>query len=343
MKVPEYMQEAEKRERRGKWVGVAVVALCVVNAAALVVGLYGMRRGEVGGREMAGWDAAQQRALAAKLLTEGMRERAIEAFEKYLAMGGASSSDVANVSYLMGKANMELQRYEEALACFYRAELADGGSKAAADARRAVIVCLERMGRMVDARYALDKETALRRSGVTQEVRGVVVAKIGDEEITAGDVHDYIQRLPEREQKRLDTAQGRDEVLRQMVMERLLYKKGQLAGLDRDGEVRRQVAEVERQLVVQRVVKEELGRRVQVDEADVRNYFEANKGKFEKRKAVDGGTNEVVETPRFEVVRSEVERAYRAEKEQRAMEELMGELMKAYRVEVYAERLREGK
>lgn len=343
MKVPEYMQEAERGERGVRWVVVAVAALCVVNAAALVVGLYGMRRGEAAGRNGNGWSAAQQRALAAKLLTEGMRERALEAFEKYLGMGRAGSSEVANVSYLMGKANMELQRYEEALECFYRAELADRGSKAAAEARRAAIVCLERMGRMVDARYALDKETALRRSGETQEVRGVVVAKIGDEEITAGDVHDYLQRLPAREQQRLDTAQGREEALRQMVMERLLYKKGQLAGMDRDGDVRRQVAEVERQLVVQRVVKEELGRRVKVDDADVRNYFEANKEKFGKRKAGEGGTNDVAETPRYEVVRSEVERAYRLEKEQRAMEELLGELMKAYRVEVYGERLREGK
>jgi len=339
MKVPEYMREKEKRAGGMEGTHVIlglVIGLCVINVAVLVGGWQVVRSERREGREGRGWSAWQERTWAAKLLAEGLREQAVEAFERYIARGEVSSSEVANVSYMMGKAMMEEGRYEDALGYFYRAEVADGGSKAAAEARRAVVVCLERLGRMVDARYALDRETALQRGGATQEVRGVVVAKVGDEEITMGEINDYIQRMPAGRQKEMDTAGGREEVLRQIVMERLLYKRGQMAGIDRSAEVKKRVAEIERQMIVERVMKEEIERRVKVTDEEVRKYYEGNKGRFGK---VEGGTNGVVEVPRFEVVRGEVERAYRAEKEREAVEQMVEEMMKAYRVEIYAERL----
>ena len=337
MKVPEYMQVKRAGRLDVMHVVLAlVIGLCVINVVALVAGWHVVRSERRAGCEGRGWSAWQERMLAAKLLTEGLREQAVEAFERYIARGEVSSSEVANVSYIMGKAMMEEGRYEEALGYFYRAELADGGSKAGAEARRAVVVCLERLGRMVDARYALDRETALQRSGATQEVRGVVVAKVGDEEITMGEVNDYIQRMPAGRQKEMDTVRGREEVLRQIVMERLLYKRGQMAGIDRSAEVKKRVAEIERQMVVEQVMKEEMERRVKVTDEEVRKYYEGNTGRFGK---VEWGTNGVVNVPRFEVVRGEVERAYWAEKEREAVEKMLEEMMKAYRVEIYVERL----
>lgn len=342
MTEPEYMRWGERREE-GKWRTAGKVVLGMVVGGLVVVIVWWVTGwwGEgVEGDAEAGWDAARQRALGAKLLTEGLKEQAIRAFERYLEMGGVGSSEVANVSYLLGKTCMELGRYEEALVHFYRANLAEAGGKVAAEARRAEVVCLERMGRLVDARYALDRETALRGGG-TQEVRGVVVAKIGEENVTVGDVHDYLQRLPRERQREMDTARGREDILRQLVAERLLYKKGQMAGIDRLPEVRREVEGVMRGIVVRRVMEEEVKKRVKVGEDEVRRYYERNRDRF--KRSVSDGTNEVAEVPAFEVVRGDVERAYVAEAEARAMEEVLGELMRAYRVELYPERLEGGR
>ena len=286
MSTPEYMKGAaqggqaahdDRHARRATVLTMVNIALTGALGVMMVALLAPRMAPEPAG---GGWPAAQQKELAVKLNTEGLSDRAVEAFETYLRQYTVDSGEVARVSYLMGKIRCDQQRYEDAMACFHRAQIAEPGGQAASDAGRQMVTCLDRLGRSYDARYALDQQTALRASARTQDVRSAVVAKIGDEQITLRDVENELQKLPAAQQAEAEKPEGKLDFLKQHITQKLLFKKGLVLGVDRQADVRERVAAIERQLVVRQLLDDEIKKRVTIESGDVKLFYEANPGMF---------------------------------------------------------------
>jgi tetratricopeptide (TPR) repeat protein len=224
----------------------------------------------------AGWSSAQQRAYATKLLSEGLHDKAVEQFDVYLNSGGIGSQEVAAVVYTIGKIRFDQARYDDALAAFYQVELADAASPMREQAARYVVTCLERLGRGIDARNALDRQTALHPSAVNSNTRASVVARIGDEEITTGNLRDLLQTLPPDEQEQFASPAAQRTLLRQYVTQRLLALKARTLGLDAATDVRRRVAQFEDSVLVRHFLDQELAKEISVSPADVKLYYEAH-------------------------------------------------------------------
>ena len=286
MSKPEYMKDelheagarhARRHARHALLLGVANIMATFTLAALMIVWLVSGAKSDATQR---GWSADQQRALAARLHTDGMSDRAFAAFSKYLDQYSLSSTEVARVSYLMGEIKFDQQRYDDAIECFYRAGVADPSSSQAAEAGRKIVTCLDRLGRTIDARYALDRETALHTP--TQDVRGAVVAKVGNDAVTLREVQNEIQKLSPAQQQELSKPERQAEFLRQYVAQRLLFKKGMALGIDRKTDVRDSVAALERQLVVQSLLDDEVKKRAIVERGDVKLFYEAHPELFTK-------------------------------------------------------------
>jgi peptidyl-prolyl cis-trans isomerase C len=104
---------------------------------------------------------------------------------------------------------------------------------------------------------------------------GEVVARYGDHVLTADELSAELGRLPERS-RRLMSAEGRKRYVENLALNDLLYDEGARQGYASDPEIERQVSDLRKRLVVQRVVRGLQAAPVVSDE-EVQKYYDDNR------------------------------------------------------------------
>jgi len=107
---------------------------------------------------------------------------------------------------------------------------------------------------------------------------GEVVATYGDQKLTADELVVELQRLPQRSRATMD-ADGRKRFVENYVLNDLLYAEGMRQGLGTDPDIDRQVNDLRRRLVVQRVVRK-LQDMPPVTDDQVQAYYDANADRY---------------------------------------------------------------
>jgi len=107
---------------------------------------------------------------------------------------------------------------------------------------------------------------------------GEVVARYGEAQLTSDEIVLELQRLPARSRATMD-AEARKRFIENYVLNDLLYREGVAQGLASDPDIERQVNDLRRRLVVQRIVKK-LQDLPPVTDEQVKAYYDANGGKY---------------------------------------------------------------
>jgi len=107
---------------------------------------------------------------------------------------------------------------------------------------------------------------------------GRVIAKFAGETFTEGEFRDEMSRLSRRARGALSDAERRRQFVDNYVLSRLIYKKGVAQGFDTDPEVLKQLEDLKRRLVIQRVMQEQ--QTTPVDDAEVQAYYDAHSAEF---------------------------------------------------------------
>ncbi|MGB5892128.1 MAG: hypothetical protein WBH75_19390, partial [Thermoanaerobaculia bacterium] len=165
-----------------------------------------------------------------------------------------------------------------------------------------------------------------------------VVARIGEDRIYRSDFERALDDLPAELSRSVVGAEARAQYLQNYVGEELLWRKAVKLEMDKDPEVQRRQELVLKKLVVGKFLEEEIAAKIEVDEADLRNYFEASRQLYQPP-AEEG---KAVAERSFEEVRPIVERDYRMLKLQSLYEEAIAGELAAEEVELFPERLEEG-
>ena len=76
--------------------------------------------------------------------------------------------------------------------------------------------------------------------------------------------------------------------------------------------------------MVQRVLEDEIGKKISADPADIKNYYEANKTKFNKP---------------FAEITKQVEEEYKMQKGQMLYSNLMEDILKTEDVKIFADKM----
>jgi peptidyl-prolyl cis-trans isomerase C len=108
--------------------------------------------------------------------------------------------------------------------------------------------------------------------------QGEVVARYGDGTLSAEDLVVELQRLPQRSRAQMD-AEARKRFVENYVLNDLLYREGLREGLGNDADIERQVTDLRRRLVVQRVVRK-LQDLAPVTDEQVQAYYDANGDRY---------------------------------------------------------------
>lgn len=108
--------------------------------------------------------------------------------------------------------------------------------------------------------------------------QGEVIATYGDDSLTSDELLIELQRLPQRSRAMMD-ADARKRFVENYVLNDLLYEEGKAQGLADDPDIDRQVNDLRRRLVVQRVVRK-LQDVPPVTDEQVQAYYEANGDRY---------------------------------------------------------------
>jgi tetratricopeptide (TPR) repeat protein len=276
----------------------------------------------------------QTRQVAAKLQAAGALEEAAALYERYLRTGEMPSETRVGIAYSLGNNYLQAGELEKALRWYYEAETL-GAGKLDEELAAKIVQSLERLGRFHAAQTALESRVQLDPDTVHRAADDPVVARIGEDEIRRSEIDRALDDLPPEMAAGFASREARGEFLQKYVADELLWRKASKLQYDVDPEVQRQHAGLLKQLAVARFVEREVLSKVEVDEADLRNFFEANKERY-RRSVAEG---EPTQERSFEEVRPLAERDYRLQKMQSAYQQLIDSELATKEVELYPENL----
>jgi peptidyl-prolyl cis-trans isomerase C len=110
------------------------------------------------------------------------------------------------------------------------------------------------------------------------EDRGSAIAKFGGEAFTEQDLREEIDRLNRRSRQALEDGDRLKQFVENQVLARLIYHEGEKRGFADDPEILRQVSDLERRLVIQKVMQEQQS--APVTDEEVKAYYDSNPEEF---------------------------------------------------------------
>ena len=238
-----------------------------------------------------------------------------------LDAGKLDKSKQANVNYIVGDIYLNyLNDYENAAARFVKAKFLNPGSELKDKINKNLVICFERMGRSLEAQKQLEQSTELSQTE-TEKKGGVVVARIGDREITMTDLENEIEKLPPSVQTQFKDKKGKLKFLQQYVGAELLYDTALRRGFDKDKDVIEGAFQMKKQLMINKLLTGEIPQDIQASESEIKLYYDAHKEDFKDKK--------------LDEVKSQIESELKRQKQQEAYNKLVMKMMEAEKVKIY--------
>ncbi|NOZ60819.1 MAG: hypothetical protein GXO74_03975 [Calditrichaeota bacterium] len=277
------------------------------------------------------------REYANELYNRQLFKQSAEAYISYLKNYKLDDKQQANVSYTVGDIFFErLRDYENAMTYYIRAKYFNPGKDLKRSIDQKIIACQERLGHPEEAQQTLSEATSLEPEKVKKKRPGAVVALIGAKQITQGDIDFELSQLPQSIRNQYQSKDKKVEFLKQYILTELLFDSAKRKGLDKDSEVIDAAFQAKKQIMVQKLLQQEIEQKVKIDPEDVQLYYQANKDKY-VQKDKDGN---VVRQLSFNEVQQQVARDLTMERQQQVYEELVQKLMQAEGVKIYDDRLK---
>lgn len=277
-------------------------------------------------------DGEKVREYANALYNRELYDQAIREYQRYLDIYDVDEQQRANVNFIIGNIYFDrLADYENAMAFYLKVKHIFPESNVLPQVDKRIVACLERLQRTADAKQALDEATALEPESVVQSQPGTVIARIGDREITSGDLEYAIEQLPEYLQSQFEDKQGKMNFLQQYIANELFYDAAKRQELDQDKNVIEGTFQAKKSLMVQKYLENEIASQIEISIDDVDLYYRANKDNYTEK---DEEGNVIRQKP-FEEVQQEAAEDLVLEKQQKALDDLLERMMTAEKVEIY--------
>ena len=275
--------------------------------------------------------------LANAYYTNGLYEAAAQEYLDYLDNYQVDANRRANTYYTIANIYFErLNDYKQALTYFFKVKYLYPESSLQGELGKKIVSCLERLNKSADAVRVMEQEAALDKESVKDNLPGKVVAEIGSRKITQGDLDFEISKLPTYMQDQFKDKSHKKEYLQQYILQELLYDKAKRQELDKDKSVIEGTFRAQKALMAEKILQDELKDKVKIEPSDVELYYMAHKDKYAEKN--DKG--EVVRQKEFNEVRQQVAQDLAMDRQQKAYQELLAQLMKAQDVKIYEDRVR---
>ena len=268
------------------------------------------------------------RKIASKLRAAGAIDEAAALYTQVLNSSPAETNRT-QIAYSLAELYIESAQFEKALRWLYEAEISPSPDLKSEVAAK-IVYCLERLGRVHAAKAALNASTQITsQAPVNRSADDVVVAKIGNQEIYYSELQRALDDLPPELSKQFGQANGKPAFLKKYVADELMWRKAQKLQYDQDPETQRQLSSLVKHIVVGKFVEKEVAEKIEMNPADVKNFYEANKERFKK-------DNKQLS---FQEAQEQVTASYRMMKMQAAYGQMIENELAAGDVSLYTENL----
>jgi tetratricopeptide (TPR) repeat protein len=219
----------------------------------------------------------RHKKLASELRDNHLYQAAVEEYRKILDYDDLEPSVRANINYLIGRLYFEnIEDYDQAAAYYVRARALDPEGSFMSELSRNLVASLEKSGNIVNARRQLTRATDIDVEPASDS--DVIVAKIGDMPVWLSQVDDAIETLPPNLQREVtNSRQSKVDFMHQYVASELLYHAALRENMESDPEIKRKAQQFKRQLLIEKYVLANVIPKIQIDTADVRNFYVANR------------------------------------------------------------------
>ena len=188
------------------------------------------------------------------------------------------------MSYSLGELYEEEGHLEKAISWFYKVELLDPQSTYVTEANKKIVTLLEKLKKFGAAKAFIKDKTTLSTNKDNQKRKGaVVVAQVGDQKIYDYQLNEYLDSFQAQGRKDLKSSKVKQELLQKYVIDQILWQKSKRLGLEKEPDFVKKLENITKQLLVEKLLKDEVEKKIKVDEVDLKNYYKANKEKFTRK------------------------------------------------------------
>ncbi|RKX19851.1 MAG: hypothetical protein DRP51_06695 [Candidatus Zixiibacteriota bacterium] len=301
-------------------ISILALAVSLVTMILLLYMLFGQNGSSSGN------DYSTLKSLAGELADNNLYQAAIDEYKTVLDNPGLENETRANINYMIGRIYFDnLADYENAAACYIRARRLNPEGSFYDEAGRKLIACLEKMGRILDAKRELDKTVNI-DSIYTEHEGETVIAKIGDKPVFMSDIEENIQNLPPQMQEKFLSRESKLEALNGYIGVELIYRAAVREGYISNPEIVKLSERITKQAVVDSYLQEKVMKNVTIDDNDLHNYYLANK-------------DDKYNGKEFEDVNEQVYRDYQAEKTRQAFQDYVNKLAAVENVQIFEEKI----
>jgi hypothetical protein len=272
------------------------------------------------------------REYANALYNRELYGQAVREYENYLGAYKVPDAQKSNITFTIANIYFErLHDYENALAAYLRIKHVYPDKKLETRVDQQIVACLERLNRSSDAKQALDEATALDPSKIQSPRPGKVIARIGSRPVTNGDLDYQLGQLPDYMRDQFRGKKQKLDFLRNFIATELFYDAAKRKGLDRDKDVVEGAFQAQKNLMVQKYLQDEIAPQIKVSADDLRLYYRANLDRYADKDA----KGKIKKQKTFEESQKQVQDDCMREKQQQAVQQLLGRMMTAEKVDVY--------
>ncbi len=220
--------------------------------------------------------------LANNLKSKGLYSQAIDAYKEFLQNSSINKKKEANINYMIAELYREyLKDFENALYYYYKSKLIYPDTPLLNNINQKIVECLENSGHSREAQLALEESTLL--TGKNKIKKGdIIVAKIDKDIITLNEFNKWFDNLPADIRKNYNTPAKKKEILRQFIAQELMYRKALRKGYQNNPDVLKKSFEIKKNLMIQKLMSDELFNKIKITQSDVELYYKANKDKYKQ-------------------------------------------------------------
>lgn len=310
-----------------------IILTVIIILGLVCLGIF--VRYEIKGVKRTGPAPETLKKLASDLESKGLWEGAVDTYQRYLDGVSLSNTERAAVNYHVGVLCLErLVSPAKALPYLMMARQLAGEDGIGRDADKKIVEALEKMGRSLDARKYLNEAINIAPSQHKAAGSEVVVAKVGDHEITLRDLEEEIQMLPPNMQQQMKTTQGKLDFLQGMIAKQLMLEAAKREGIENDPEVKRFQERAMVAGIIARYQDKEIEQKIRITDADVRAYYNSHQGEFVKKN--EKGREEPLS---YEQAREMARAKLLDQRRRELLDGLLNRLQRAQKVEIYSDRV----
>ncbi|MFO7890710.1 MAG: hypothetical protein R6V04_10275 [bacterium] len=286
--------------------------------------------------EKQGIPGEKVREYANALYNRELYQQAVSEYQHYLDTYTVENDVRANIHYIIANIYFErLHDYENALAGYLKVKHLFPESSLETRISKRIIACLERLQRSEDAKQALEEAASLEPDTVPSRP-GTVIAKVGDQEITTGDLKFQINQMPEYMRSQFEKPEDKLKFLNQYIATELFYDAAKRQELDKNRDVIEGTFQAKKNLMVQKYIENEIASDLDITPDDVEMYYKAHKEKYAEK---DDEGNITRQKP-FSEVKEQAAQDMVRERQQNKYNELIQRMMKTEGVEIYSDRIK---